>query len=248
MTTSTAKKLPRGFDVFPRRLLVEQGLFAGMVWAGFSAFMLVLPIVVSWFRPIEVSGWSFGHAIAQWYVLAIGVYAGWQMFELHVTHGQSRRGYLKSAFIFMAMFSAIAAVLCAITFWPEALIYNAFDWPQAVDSDRLYDSPLQFPLVFLQGWLTFALYGAGGLFLGQAWYRNSTIGGLGILFAAAVSWVAAIGMASDNGPLQFLVHEGIVPREPEVWLAVPIHMACVAVLFAATWFCGRNVAIRKKAA
>ena len=42
---TTAQRLPKGFALFPKRLLVEQGLFAGMVWAGFSLVMLIIPIV-----------------------------------------------------------------------------------------------------------------------------------------------------------------------------------------------------------
>jgi hypothetical protein len=247
MTTSHPS-LPRGFAVFPRRLLVEQGAFAAMVWAGFSAFMLVLPVVVSFFRPIEVSGWSFSQSIVQWYTLAIGCYVGWQMFELHVTHGQSRRGFLKSAFIFVVIYSAIVAALCALTYLPEALIYNIAGWPQTVDDERLYQSALQLPIIFLQGWLVFGLYCAGGLFLGMAWYRSSLLGGLAIPFAVAVSWVAAVGMASDNGPLQFLVQEGVVPDTPQLWLAVLLHAVCVAIFFVVTWYFGRNAPIRHKAA
>lgn len=247
MTTSTAK-LPRGFALFPRRLLEELGIFTAMVWAGFSVFMLGLPFVVSWFRPIEISGWSFAQPIAQWYTLAMGCHVGWQMFELHVTHGQSRRGFLKSAFIFVVIFSAIVAALCAITFFPEAAIYNAMGWPQAMDIGRLYSSPLQFPQVFVQNWLIFCLYGAGGLFLGVAWYRNSTLGALGIPFSLALAAVAGLGLANTDGPLQFLVREGVVPSEPNAVLAVVLHAVCVAIFFAATWFCGRHMPIRKKAA
>lgn len=244
--SAATTRLPPGFSVFPRRLLTEQGIFASMIWAGFSLVMLAIPIVVSFFRPIEVSGWVFGQSIAQWYVLTIGCYVGWQVLELHVTHGQSRASFLKSAFVFVVLFSAIVAALCAVTFYPEALIYNLLGWPQAVDGSRLYASPLDLPMVFLHGWLTFALWGAGGLFLGVAWYRSSLIGGLGIAFAFALSWVAGLGMASTDGPLQFLVREGVFPSEPNAWLATVFVSACVAVFFACTWLCGRDVPIRKK--
>ena len=239
---------PAGFSIFPRRLLTEQGIFAGMIGAGLSLLMLVIPVVVSFFRPIEVSGWVFSHSIVQWFVLAICCYVGWQVLELHVTHGQSRASFLKSAFVFVVLYSAIVALLCALTFYPEALIYNLAGWPQAVDGERLYDSPLQTHLVFLHGWLTFALWGAGGLMLGIAWYRSSLIGSLSIPFAFALSWVAGVGMASADGPLQFLVHQGLVPAEPDIRLATLLHVLCVAMFFVVTWYCGRDVPIRKKAA
>ncbi len=246
--SAASQRIPAGYAVFPRRLLVEQGLFGTMLWAGFSLLMLIIPVVVSFFRPIEVSGWVFGQAIVQWYVLAIGCYVGWSVFELHVTHGQSRRGFLKSAFVFVVLFSGIVAALCAFTFLPEALIYNLAGWPQAVDEARLYEAPLEVHMVFLHGWLTFALYGAGGLFLAIAWYRSSLIGSLGIPFALLMAAVAGLGMASTEGPLQVLVREGVVPQEPDVLLAIVLHVLCVGALFTATWFCGRDVAIRTKAA
>ncbi|MBJ3783207.1 hypothetical protein [Devosia sediminis] len=245
---TTAQRLPKGFALFPKRLLVEQGLFAGMVWAGFSLVMLIIPVVVSFFRPIEVSGWGFGLGIAQWYVLAIGCYVGWQMFELHVMHGQSRRGFLKSAFIFTLLFSALVAALCVVTFLPEALIYGTAGWPQVLDDNRLYDGPFDFPMLFLHGWLTFALYGAGGLFFGVAFYRNSALATLCVPAVLAVSWIAGLGMASTDGPLQFLVREGVVPSEPNALLATVLHVLCVAVLFGGAWMFGRDAAIRKKAA
>ncbi|UYO01194.1 MAG: hypothetical protein KIT02_08345 [Devosia sp.] len=246
MTTVTAR-IPRGFAVFPKRLLAEQGLFTVMIWGAFSVLMLVIPVVVSFFRPIEVSGWVIGLGIVQWYVLAIGCYVGGQYLELHVAHGQSRRSYLKSAFIFVPLFAAMVAALCIVTFFPEALIYHLAGWPQAVDGSHLYDHPLEVHLVFLHYWLIFTLYGAGGLFLGVAWYRGAYIGSLAIPFAVALSLIASVGMANRDGPLQFLVQEGLVPTEPNAWLATALHLLCVAVLFAVTWLCGRNVAIKKKA-
>ena len=246
--TVTPMKRPRGFDIFPRRLLVEQGYLAAMVWLGFSLTMLVIPIVVSFFRPIEVSSWVFAQSIVQWYALAICVYVGWHQLELHVAHGRSRSSFLKSAFIFVTGFSALLALFCALTFYPETLLYNLMGWTQNMDGERLYDMPLQSHLVFLNAWLGIALWGAGGLFLGVAWYRSTIIGSLGIPFAFALSMVAGVGMASTDGPLQFLVHQGLVPQEPNLLLALALHLLCIAALFLATWYCGRDVPILKKAA
>lgn len=239
---------PKGFDLLPRRLLVEQGIFAAMLWCGFALTMLAIPIVVSFFRPIEVSSWVFGQSIIQWYVLAIGCYVGWTVFELHVAHGQSRAGFIKSAFVFVLLYSAFIAVLYTVTFFPEALLYHLMGWTQGIDDARLYDSPLDVPMVFLNGWLSFALWGAGGLFLGLAWYRSSLLGSLGIGFALLLAGIAGLGMANLDGPLQFIVREGYVPSEPNAGLAFVLHVACVAVLFAASWYCGRDMSIRTKAA
>lgn len=238
----------RHFPLFPKRLFIEQAQFGLLCWALFSLVMLVIPIGVSWFRPIDSSGWSIVQQVLNWYVLVIGVHLGWSGFAQYVTHGQSRRTYLQSAGVFILAFALLAAVLSAVTFLPEALIYATAGWPQTVHEGQLYDNVLNVPMVVIQHWLTYVLWMSAGLALGIGWYRGTLTGSIAILLSLAMGGLGNLSMCRTEGPLGFIVREGFLPQEPQLWLALLVHLGGAAVLFAFSLRVGRDVPIHKKEA
>lgn len=245
MAEASAQKARR-FPIFPRRLFNEFVVFGALCWAGFALVMLLIPIGVSFVRPIEFSGWSMVQQVIAWFALFIGFHVGWGGVEQYVTHGQSRRTFLKSVAIFVFAWSAAMAALSAATYFPEALIYNIAGWPQQILGIAPYDNVLHTPLVFLDTWLTLALWTAGGFALGIGWYRGTLAGTVSILLCLLMAGLSGLSSAQDEGPLGFLVRESVLPQEPQLWLALVVHLACTAALLAFSWWAGRDVPIKKK--
>ncbi len=248
MSQSIAHVQKRYFPLFPRRLFVELTSFTVFCWAAFSLVMLIIPIGVSFVRPIELSGWGLVQQVVNWYVLVIGIHVGWGALEQYVTHGQSRRSFLQSAAVFVVVWPLAIAAMTAVTFFPEALIYRMAGWPQAVREIQLYDSVLNVPMVIIQHWLTLMLWTAGGVALGLGWYRGTLAGSLAILLAMTMGGVGNLSMSRVEGMLGVLVREAYLPQEPQLWLAVLTHVLCTAVLLGFSYVIGRDVPIRQKAA
>src|SRR5690606_4181048 len=148
-TTRRGHTLP----AFPRQLLEDHVGLALLVWAGFTAFVLVVILTVAYVREIDVSFWDRAIEVVRWYALFIGVHIGWSVLPLHVTHGQTRREFMGQAAIFVPTFAAALALMVTVTFVAEAGLYRLAGWPQDVQPQQLYDSALELHLIFLQSWL-----------------------------------------------------------------------------------------------
>ena len=137
----TAISATRTEPAVPRRLLADQIFFAAVVWAGFTLFIFVLTFVVSLFREIDVSGWNLAGQPARWFGFAIGLYVGHTLFPLYVTHGGTRRGFMKQAMVFVLAYGVALGVLFTFTFPIEAGYYALMGWPQALHATELYACP-----------------------------------------------------------------------------------------------------------
>ena len=230
--------------LFPKRLFTEQAIFAAMVWAGYSVFVYVLTFVVSFFRPIEISGWDIAGEPAPWFAFAIGCYLGWTVLQLYVTHGGTRRGYFIQMVGFALAYAVVLAILFAITFWPEAGIYALTGWTHAPDDMALYASPTDVPMVLLQSVLVFGLWTIGGLYVGSSWYRGAIQGSLSIVVGLVAVSVSAFTMLAETGPFGWvgLVLRGMTGPVP----ATIAHIVMFVLLAGLAWLTVRNISIHGK--
>lgn len=232
--------------VFPRRLFGEQALFALMVWAGFTVFALLLPVGVSLVRSIEVSGWNILAQPARWFGFVVGLYVGYSLFPLHVTHGGTRKGFMVQSLVFTLAYGALLGALVTLTFVFEAGLYGLMDWPQALHAPQLYTSPLDIGLVMLQWLMIMTLWVAGGIFLGAAWYRNGALGAVGIVVGLFIAGLSAMATGGDTGPHLWAYQQLFGETRPGRGEAVAIHAASIAVFFALTWLAFKDAPIHNK--
>lgn len=242
----TSISMTRTEPVVPKRLLSEQAIFALMVWGGFALFMFVLTFVVSLFRDIDVSGWNIGGQPARWFGFAIGIYVGYTLFPLHVTHGGTRRGFSTQMTLFTLAYGALLGALFTLTFPIEAGYYALMGWPQALHAPQLYASPLDLPMVLLQWVLIMTLWTAGGLLIGAAWYRNPNFGAFSIVIGIFFAGVSTMSIGGDTGPHLWVYQQLFGGMGPGLGMAVFLHLASIAILLGLTWLAFKDAPIHNK--
>jgi hypothetical protein len=244
MTSTTMPAATRREPLFPRRLFVEQAIFALMVWAGYSVFVFALTFVVSLFRPITISGWDLAGQPGVWFAFAIGCYLGWTVLRLYVTHGGTRRGFLIRSIGFVLVYGLLLTVLFMVTYWPEKGLYALTGWPHVPDDDGLYASLGDVPMVFLQWLLVFELWAIGGLFVSVAWYRGALLGSLSIVLGLVIISVSSFTIKQDIGPMGWVGL--LLPGQTGPLPALVAHLIMFALLAGLTWLVVRNISIRGK--
>lgn len=239
---------PRVRANFPRQLLQEQVTFALLVWAGLLVAGTVVLFIVASFTDITVSVWDSARQAAQWFAFFIGVYVGWQRMPLHITHGRTRREFMAQLLTFLPLYAAALSAMVVVTFLGEAALYGLTGWDQEIADFRLFDSPFQVHLIFLESWLLLALWASGGALVGSAWYRSSGLGGLAAGLAIVLAGASGIATSGDWGPFGF-VYERISGMDTvEPVHMVLIHLGCIALAVGLTWLVVRDVPIRSREA
>lgn len=252
MTTAPAVPTQRQqgrFESFiPTYLLKEQLSFAVLVWLGFVAFVFVAILAYASWREVERSGWDMAAQIPQWYALFIGVYVGWSVLPLHLTHGQTRREFMAQAISFTFIFAALISVLVTVTYVAEAGLYQIAGWPQDVQDRQLYTGPLQLHLVLLQSLMLVTLWTAGGVFVAAAWYRSELLGGAALVGAIVFAGISGAVLEPSAGPFGAVAERLSNLAELPLPAVAAVHLALVVVIGALTWAVVRDVAVRPKSA
>lgn len=242
----TALQAPRTEPAIPRRLIGEQAAFAAMVWAGFALFMFAVTFGVSLFRDIEVSGWNVAGQPARWFGFAIGIYVGYTLFPLYVTHGGTRKGFMAQTVSFVLAYGAVLGGLFTLTFPIEAGYYALMGWPQALHAPELYASPLDLPLVLVQWVLIMTLWVAGGVFMGGAWYRHQLFGSLAIIIGIVFVGISGVAIGSGDGPFEWAYRQIFASDRPGTLVAIIAHLVSIAILLGLIWAAFKDAPIRNR--
>lgn len=242
----TSASLPRSEPLIPRRLLSDQAIFALMVWAGFSLFIFALTFAVSLVRDIEVSGWNLAGQPARWFGFAIGIYVGYSLFPLYVTHGGTRKGFTAQALSFALAYGGLLGLLFTLTFPIEAGYYALMGWPQALHGTELYAQALDLPVVLVQWVLIMVLWVLGGIFMGATWYRGPIEGTLAIIFGIVLVGLSGMAIGNGDGPFEWVYRQVLGSDRPGPFEAIVLHLAAIAVLGLFTWAAFRDAPIHNK--
>lgn len=247
VTHATTRPAPAATSTLARLLEAQVGT-ALVVWCGFVVFVGAVTLAIAYWTDISTSVWQqAGIQAAGWYALAIGIHLGYEVMPLHITHGQTRREFGVQAGKFMLAFSAALAALNTAGFIVEAGLYGVAGWPRGLEDRHLYDSPWQLHLIFAESWLRLALWNAGGIFLGAAFYRDDKLGALAIIAAILIAGVAGTVFGSDWGPPpSWLFARFIAAAEAHPVIGVPLYLACITLVLTLTWLIVRDIPIRNR--
>ncbi|MGH2534682.1 MAG: hypothetical protein ACRDJW_20680 [Thermomicrobiales bacterium] len=243
MTTLWTK---RTWD-FPRRMLGDLIGLTLLSWAGFVVVIAAIIAGIAIFDTVDESVWESVAGAPPWYTAFIGGYVFHDLLPLYVAHGQTRRDFAVQATIFTVIFAAAAAVLMAVGFLLERVLYRVADWPQALSGDQLYSSPTDVPLILVEFWLVFLVWTAAGALIGAGFYRSNETGLFTLLPATVV--IAAIGIAvgSDWGPFGALIDRVVdEPGNLPLAASIAIGLGAFALTLATTWPLVRDIPIRTK--
>jgi hypothetical protein len=252
MTMSvTAARTPahsRREPIFSKRLYSEQAMFAVLAWLAATVVVFGITSVVSFFRPVEISGWQIASQAVRWFCFAIGIYLGWSVLQLHVTHGGTRRGYWIRMLAFCAAYTPLVALLYTVSFLAESGFYSLLGWPHVMDERSLYSSASELPLVFIESLLLFTLFLLAGLFISAMWYRSGIMGGLSIVVGLVCANLSGYSLGNYETPFDLDWIEWLRPQEPSLVVALGFHIGMYLALAVLTWLAVRDVEIHSKSA
>jgi hypothetical protein len=227
------------------RMLVAQGAFLAMVWAGYLALFVAVTVAIAVFGSVRTSVWEQASQLPRWFTLFIGVYLTGTYLRLAVAHGRTRREFMAQASAFLVAYSALFAVLMTLGFVVETAIYRLGGWPQTLNRDHLFTSPGQLGRIFVAFWLVFAVWTVVGAMIAAAFHRNGLLGVLGI--AAGLLLIVPTELAVGFNPVPVvsaLVELATVP----VAAIVAMCAGSFALALALTWAIVRDTPIRPRSA
>jgi hypothetical protein len=228
------------------RLLFATHLpFLLICWAVFAVAVLVLTIGIAVRGEITRSVWDPAVTVVRWFALGYGLYLLNRLLPVYVAHGRTRREYLRSIAVFTVGGAAVLSALLTLGFALEAELYRAMEWPHRVAPERLFDSPDQYPLIFLSYWAMLLVWTTIGLLLAAGFYRAG--GSELVVVLLALAMVVVTGFAIGFNGLPFV---GAVVEVADVPLAVTLGLCAAGLLpgAALTWVLVRDIPIRPKTA
>jgi hypothetical protein len=226
-----------------RLLLATHLPFLALAWIVFVAAVLVLTIGIAVRGDITRSVWDPAVTVVRWFALGYGLFLINRLLAVYVAHGRTRREFLRSVAVFVVVAGAAVAALLAVGFALEAVLYRAMDWPHRVSTERLFDSPSQYPLIFVNYWAMLVIWTTIGLLLAAGFYRSG--GWELVVLPLALVVVVVTGFAIGFNGLPFV---GATVAVVDVPLAATLGL-CLAGLLpgaALTWLLVRDIPIRPK--
>jgi hypothetical protein len=228
-----------------RLLLTTHLPFLALCWAVFAGAVLVLTVGIQVLTAISQSVWDPAVSFVRWFALGYGVYFVYRMLPVYVAHGRTRREFLGAMATFVPVAAAMVAALLTLGLALESVLYRVMDWPQQVPTERLFDAPDQYPLVFLTYWAMLVVWTTIGLLLGAGFYRS---GGRELMVVAlGLAMVVVTGYAIGFNGLPLV---GAVVDVADLPLAGALGLCLAGLLpgVAATWALVRDLPIRTRAA
>jgi hypothetical protein len=229
---------------FPGMVLKGQLEFALLVWAAASVFSNVLVAVVANFRSIEISAWEVAAGIAPWFVAFM---SGWVMFVLvpmFVANGRTRRDSFIEWGILAVIYPIGAAVLTAIGYLIEHLVYELAGWNGQIDDNHWFSSRTDVGMIVLEFLFMFLVWTMVGGFVGAALYRSADLGWFSILPGTLLILLSGSMDRSEFWLFGFI--RRVIPEfnVTSLGVAIPLALVGATVAFILAWLVVRDMSLR----
>jgi hypothetical protein len=227
-----------------RLLFGQQLLFLVIVWAVIALGVAAIVLGVANFGRVTSSGWDLAGGLMRWLAAGYGYYLTRRVLPVHVAHGQSRRGYLAQAGLFLGVAGVMLAGLMTLGYALERLVYRAVGWPQAVADDRLFTAADQYATIGLTHLVVLLGWGAAGTLLGAGFGRSE---GAGVATVpVAIALVVATGFTVGYGGVPILGRLGVL--DVSVALAALLGALIVVTGLVLTWAVVRDTPVHPRTA
>jgi hypothetical protein len=222
----------------------EAGSLAMVVilWLGFFLLVEVIAGVFSTYRTVDGSLWEPMTQLPRWFAFGNGLWLTGVYLRLHVAHGQTRRGFMRQASVYLVAFAALLATLTTLGYVMELAIYRMVGWPQSFSRDYLFDSTFQVAPILFTYWLVYLVWTVAGTLI-AATYRR--LHWYGLIVVAPFCLAIIVGIELAVGARYFapltLTDIQFTNSAP---LALLLGIGGFAVSLAATWALVRNMPFR----
>jgi hypothetical protein len=226
------------------RLLFATHLpFLLLAYGVFVAAVLVITFGIDLWGTVSRSVWDPAVSIVRWFAFGYGLYFINRLLPVYVAHGRTRREFLRSVALFVVVAGAVVAALLTLGLALEGVLYRVMDWSHRVEPERLFDSPGQYPLVFLSYWAMLVIWMTIGLLLAAGFYRSG--GNELVVIVLALAIVVLTGYGVGFSGLPFV---GAVVAVADIPLAATLGLCLAGLLPGAvvTWALVRDIPIRNR--
>ena len=231
--------------VLARHRIRDDAAGVVLIWAGFLLAVLALEFSVSMVRSIEISGWGVATQLARWFAGAMGVYTTAFYLPLYIAHGYTRREIFRQMLPAGAITALLLAALTVVGFGIERMVYGWAGWPQVLSQEHLFTTPTDYPLIFVEFLVIFAVWVSAGALGGAGFYRHPVSGVL-IVPVVAVMVGVAEGLTNPGFLAGVTSLLGLAGGEgsPTVVGAGAVCAVAVGLSLALTWLLVRDVPVR----
>ena len=183
----------------------------------------------------SISVWEWAFPLLRLIAFVIGLLLIGFYLRLHVAHGQTRRGFMSQATVYVLVCSAAFAALTTLGFELERAMYQSREWSYLVMADQYAYGPTRFPGVFFKVGAEFVMFMVAGMLIAAGFRRFKLVGALLTIPLAVLMMLLTSDAANSShtfGPALDL---------PRIlfWPAV----ASVVLCFAATWALARKARV-----
>lgn len=229
-----------------RVLLTAHVSFVMIVWLALAVVTALATLGMTLWGHVDTSTWHYtATQVPRWFALGLGFDLINTYLRLHVSHGRTRREFLRQLWPYFVSLSAVFALLIAISYVIERGVYALAGLSHQLRSPALFGSPDNFLGVFGAFTLMLTLWTIAGALLAAAFTRNVVLG----LFTVPIGLLLVV-------PSEFLVGSIGVPlfRDVIETLRLPaltgIGLCLVGVVVgcAALWGVVRDIQVRPKIA
>jgi hypothetical protein len=238
MTTRTWNPVPR--------MLTDHLWLAVFCWLGFLAVIAAIATAISIFSDLDASVWEDATQIPRWYGFVMGIHLGTHLLPLNIAYGRTRKDFAKEGAIFVLGLSLMMAILIAIGFILEKLLYDAAGWTHDLSDRHLFSTPYQLHLVLVEYWSIFGVWVALASFIGAVFYRFDWNGMILLIPAAIPISLAEMAIGSTWGPMQVVVDRLSVEPPSSAWASAAIAIAAFGVLLAMCWPVVRDIPVKRR--
>jgi hypothetical protein len=233
--------------IFSGHLYLANLLFSFLILVAFVVVVAVITVGFAVTRGVSLSAWDLAMQLPRWFTLFVGVALVKEFMPQFIAHGQTRREFAVQAALFVLAFAPVLALAVTSVFALEGLIYRATGWSQALSREHLYTATDQYPLMFAQFTLEFAVWTVAGALIMAGIYRIEGGGFLSIPLGLALIVPVEI-VLNSRIRLPFLANLTGIEVEPALWPAVAVGTGAVLLGFLFTWGFLRDVPLRNRAA
>lgn len=231
---------------FPGMVLKGQLEFAMIIWALAAVFTNVTVAVVANFTSIRISAWEIAAGVAPWFVAFMSGWVTFVLVPMFIANGRTRRDAFIEWAIVAAIYPIVAAILTAIGYVIEHVVYEVAGWNGQIDDNHWFGSRTDVGMILLEFSFMFLVWAMVGGFVGAALYRSPDLGWFSILPGTILILLSGSLDRSEFWLFGFVRRAVPEFNVTSLGVAIPLALVGAAVAFALAWWVVRDMPLRNR--
>lgn len=225
-------------------LLTGHLAFAVLAWLVLVAGIAVVTTAIAIGAQPDRSVWHYvATQVPRWFALGLGVDAIVTYLRLHLSHGRTRKDFLRQLMPYLVVLPVGMAVLVSLGYLAERGVYALTGWSQNIPANVLFDSTANVPGMMAAFSLQLLPWTVAGALLGAAFMRSMSLGFLTIPVAFGMVALNELLMGVKSGPF---FREVVQVWRLELGTSLSLTVAAAVLGAAFIWGIVRDIPLRPR--